>query len=363
VLPLNQDHLNQRTPHLLRWICRAILLDLVVLIALEVTIRMAAPVYARMWSDRDFTQGVAKAGRGYDSGNEVLRTPKPDNHRRIAFFGDSITYGFGLPVNETISAQVERVLNDGGKSSQWICVNMAGQGTSPIISYFNIKKDISSWNVDAVLYQFNMSDVGENPDIGSEEMFAEWLAAKRNQRSLRWWKSYQKSALYNFLSRETDTINYRIGGRKLDLKHWENTPYWRQLAARFDTDAVRAGWNRQFAALAQIEELCQRNGIAFMVIMLPYQFDMADGFPDNFWALDRDQFQVDPYEEFNRVAEQFNLEHAHYLETLRSVRQDMLQGKTKSVALYFPHDVGHLTVEGVGILAPALANDIRTLLE
>lgn len=363
MLPSNQDHLNQRTPHLSRWIRRAILLDLVVLIVLEVVIRIAMPVYGRMWSDRDFTQGVPKAGRGYDSGNEALQTPKPKNHRRIAFFGDSVTYGFGLPVNETISAQVERTLNNGGESPHWTCVNMAGQGTSPIISYFNIKKDIRSWDIDAVLYQFNMSDVGENPDMASEEMFAEWLAAKKKQGPLRWWKSYQKSALYNFLIRETDTINYGIGGRKLDLKHWKKTPYWRQLAARFDTEAVRAGWNRQFAALAEIENLCQQNNIAFIVIMLPYQFDMADGFPDNFWALDRDQFEVDPYEKFSRIAEQFNLKHAHYLEPLRSVRQDMLQGKTESFALYFPHDVGHLTVEGVGILAPALAKDIRSLLE
>ena len=87
-------------------------------------------------------------------------------------------------------------------------------------------------DVDLVVYQFNLSDIAENPTVASEENRRTLQEARQRQGTLRWWKFYDRSALFHFVVKWSGALNYYVGGRDLKLDDWKHSPVRGEIMAR-----------------------------------------------------------------------------------------------------------------------------------
>jgi hypothetical protein len=231
-------------------------------------------------------------------------------------------------------------------------------GTSPLITAEIIEQELGGWDVDALVYQFNPSDLGEAPNADTAAARAAVQARNAALVPLPPWQAWRRLALVGFFTVETDRVNYWLGARHVDLGRWRESVYWQELASRFDTAEVREGWARQMAALQRIDAAARAHDVPLLVILLPYAFDVSERWIDDFWQIDTDRFEVDVFARFAEEADRAGLRHASYREPARTFR-----AAHPNTAMYFPNHMGHFTAAGIRAVAPSVADDVRAMVE
>ncbi len=88
---------------------------------------------------------------------------KPADTYRIVVLGDSVAFGWGVPLEETMTSLIERELNArGGKKVE--VLNLAVQGYESIQQYTVFQKKALALEPDLVLFFFNRNDVAIDTD-------------------------------------------------------------------------------------------------------------------------------------------------------------------------------------------------------
>ena len=84
---------------------------------------------------------------------------KPENTYRIAFIGDSIVYGYGIPVEQTVSKQLEAMLNKNPKMKmkfEVINFGVPGWGTTQEVAWYQEK--VKPFAPDLVIVGYCLND-------------------------------------------------------------------------------------------------------------------------------------------------------------------------------------------------------------
>jgi hypothetical protein len=170
---------------------------------------------------------------------DYLQTKAPNEHR-ILVLGDSLTFGWGVPVERTYPKVLERLLNEGRPTDSVYQVINAGVGnynTVQEVTYF--KERGIRYQPDEVILGFYINDA--EPVPAAQES---WLA--------------RRSYLYVLASSGWDSF-LRNFGAKSGYADYYRTLYTEQ----------NAGWLACRRALEELIEMCQRQGIPLRVVLLP----------------------------------------------------------------------------------------------
>ena len=149
-------------------LCLAVLL-------LETGVRLALPHRARFFDDSDFRRNAWEliphasdddyVGVSVKINNIGLRgrdvtVPKPEGIYRIVTLGDSITFGYGVPLEKTFPQVLERLLNENlATGTRYEVVNAGVPGTG--LSYYEyfVRKRAPQLNPDLILICMALNDI------------------------------------------------------------------------------------------------------------------------------------------------------------------------------------------------------------
>lgn len=91
---------------------------------------------------------------------------KPANTYRILLTGDSFTFGSGLKDNETISVQMEKILNESNRDITFEVLNKGVPGYSLDQEYRSLLEDIKKFHPDLVFWNLIPSNMSDSVDPG-----------------------------------------------------------------------------------------------------------------------------------------------------------------------------------------------------
>ena len=315
----------------------------------EALVRFLAPEYAHMRFGPGVTGSYPVGDRGGASQAEWLSKPRESNRIRIAMLGDSVMWGYALPMEQTIPVLVQQQLQECRSDLKWRTFNVAGIGHAPSLQRKYIIDNIDRWQMDAIIYQFHLNDVAveakklETLRREADHLFADNAAVLR----IRY---LAHSALFSFTQHQMRRIYYST--RPL------SSPEAMDLAAVADSEEIRQRWDIQFQAMADVKAACDRRHIQFRVYLWPTMEFISDHPRDNLFRVNRSEFQADPFKRFDEYLAKYGLKGRHLLEIVRNERRAMMAGEVPYDRLYYLADTNHPNQRGAEVFAAEIAKDI-----
>ena len=185
-------------------------------------------------------------GRGLR--DRTFEIPKPHGILRIMVLGDSMTFGWGVPVEATYPKVLERWLNERrspetGRTYEVVNTGVGNYNTAQQGAYFSSRG--LEYQPDLVILAFFVNDAEPTPHPN-----ASWLD--------------QNSYLYVLARSAWDTLSRQRGWKP------EYEAYYRDL---YREDAP--GWLAWQTAFAELVQLCGREGIEIVLVQVPELHDTS----------------------------------------------------------------------------------------
>lgn len=317
----------------------------------EIATRIFAPEFAHRRFSAGVTGGYPIGKRGFVSSRSRLGESKQPGELRLGVMGDSVTWGYGLPVEQALPAVLERKLNLLRSEIAWLSFDLSGRGKTPIFSRDSFLDEIQNWTLDGIIYQFNLNDVGSPPDVATTQPVTEEFSRLWQDRGRVFRRQYLYHSAFIALMFHKSGMYYRRLLPPLD-------PEKAGLAANVDSDEIRWRWDVQFQALADLRAAAEKSGIAFRVYLPPVSVHLSNAPEDNARNFDRSKFSVDPYERFNQYLAKYGLSGRHTLHDFQRERQAMSAGEKAYDKLFFAGDHNHPNRRGIELFAEVIVEDI-----
>ena len=211
--------------------------------AKDVKIRHANPEIGHRHrpNAHEFLMGVDVQTNSFGLRDPERTLEKPANTTRIMSLGDSITFGWGCPANETFSARLEKSLNEHpltpGRKYEVINTGVGNSNTAMEVTWF--KEEGYRFQPDCVLVGWFINDAEPTPVPSSN-----WLA----------YHSYA----YIWLDSAFDTMLRRSSARK------NYQEYYRGL---YRDD--QPGWPKCQRAFAELATFCAERKIPVHILLIP----------------------------------------------------------------------------------------------
>lgn len=170
---------------------------------------------------------------------------KPAGGVRVMMLGDSLTFGWGVKVEDTFADQLEKILNKGAIVGEFEVIN-AGVGN------YNTSMEVTAFMRNG--YKFNPDIVVLNYFINDAEP-----TPKRAKSSFTEY-SYAAVMLWGAL----DTVSRMYFG-KADWKSYYSGLY----------GDAQPGWKQSKEAIAQLADYCKRKGIKLLLVNLPELHELS----------------------------------------------------------------------------------------
>jgi len=292
-------------------------------------IRVHCPDISIHHTTADYRIGVRTNSKGIRADREFA-VPKPEGVIRIVGVGDSFTFGYGVEVEDTYLARVERILEEQGFSVETINLGVAGHGTAEqMIMLENVG---FSLDPDVVVVGYYMNDIADNTrsmlyslnDDGNLVRKAETYLPGVEIRDFLY-----SFALYRFLA-ERSHLMYFARTRLSDLLQKRIRDQHRAAASLDTQDEERL----TATLLDEVKRKCLARGIGFCVLDIPSEYNKSN-LPRAFLEVVTPDDIVDLRPAFHE--------------------------RMKTTKLYWTRSDGHWTPTGHEIAADALARHIRSL--
>ena len=204
-------------------------------------------------------------------GNEIS-IPKPPNRSRIVVVGDSVTFGYGIPLENTYARVLERLLNENAVGKTKYEVLNAGTlgGSLSDYNHFLVDK-AETLQPDMILVGLNLNDILVYSESGAiSEAGAEWHA-----HSVRWTRRPNRfllrhSQLYMFCYARLKSAMYSAGiidvNKARGLNFVTLTP-----PSTYQKDA----WESSLRMLTKIIVFCRDRGYKIGVVVFPMQMQLS----------------------------------------------------------------------------------------
>jgi lysophospholipase L1-like esterase len=225
-----------------------------------------------------YTQTINNLGfRGPD----INLTNVKDRYR-ILMLGDSFTMGKGVSDDQTFSALLEKSLNKDHKVQVF---NAGVDSYAPILSYFQLTKDLPQLKSDLVILNLDMSDLiqeaayrkkavyGANGEILGIEGRKEDSKPPLRTRFRDWVDQH----LYI-----TRTIFFFIeeGEKRPDIsiRNVVISPNFVTLRHTLADDSIdrTEQWENLFSSILKIKQYCDKNGMQFLLTIYPWGHQVND---------------------------------------------------------------------------------------
>jgi lysophospholipase L1-like esterase len=221
--------------------------------------------------------------------------------------GDSITFGWGAPVEGTTSKALERLLNATGRKQYEVINTGVGNTNTAMQTAFFVNKGYEL-QPDVVVLNYFINDAEETP-----------------KKKENWLTQFSYAAV--FLAGRWDILERTYFGKA----DWQQ--YYRDL---YRPDA--AGWQAAQNSLAELATFCRERGIKLLVVNYPELHELASyPFPEVTQAI-------------GRLA---SAQHLPFLDLLPTVRGD------EPSSLWVTPTDSHPNGKAAELFAPAIADKLR----
>jgi lysophospholipase L1-like esterase len=226
--------------------------------------------WALQWQD-DFyvlSPGEDANRDGLRDRNHTIENPL--GRTRVAFLGDSVTYGYLLPRDASYPAILDRLINErtGGAefSARTAAVternrtagidgtevfNVALPGWSTHQQRLAYERIVRKYKPNHVLLGFCLNDVAEMQNN---------LSKPRTLLARAYTHSYAVRFAMNVREREVHRVE--------------------ELFTKRDSPSVRRGWQLTLAEISKLAEAVRADGATFTLLILPFRFQVEPGAPE-----------------------------------------------------------------------------------
>lgn len=217
--------------------------------------------------------GTPVAINSYGLRGPEVSVPKPPHTVRVLVAGDSITFGYGIPVESTYPKVLERLLNgNAAPGKTYEVLNGGALGGSLSDYYYFLNQRASTLQPDIVIIGVALNDILVYSSSGAvSEEGAEWQghrmpATRRlNQFLLR------HSHLYLFSYSRLKSFLYSAG--ILDVNEMRGLSFGvLQPPSAYQAEA----WESSYGMLSQIVNFCRQRGYGIMLVVFPMQMQMSE---------------------------------------------------------------------------------------
>lgn len=270
---------------------------------------------------------------------------KQPNTIRIAVMGDSIAFGWGLPVTDAFPAKLETYLNQDAKT-KFSVMNFAAPGFTTFHAVMQYERLVSDFHPDVLILAFGLYDAFENR-LSEEELytFLEKQGTFTEKRGLRGFMS-SHSTMGHLLSKRKKQQNEKIIQSSIDERIQKNV--WTK---KVPLDSIKKN-------LSTIIENQQKSGGKIILINDNlFNFDSIGAFQD----LSK-QYKVpllDIRAIFDGIGGYEELK-THFVLGLENAGVDYFENGSQTTYLFRAQDAARVPVKGVFITGnlPELGNDV-----
>jgi lysophospholipase L1-like esterase len=344
--------------------------DLAVLLAitavLEGVLRVSAPIYGKQLFDNEYTGSFPMDMNPEGYRGPLIPKEKPPGELRVLGLGDSVTFGTGVPTDETWPAQLAEALS--AKAARpVVAINAGLEGSSVESLIYAWDKQWAAYHPDLVVLAMTGNMVSlEVANGGKLQLPTERYASLHQplsalqQIKIEANRDTHMFCVPSFLSIETQRLLYWDGLLNHDIDpHW---PYgavlahgWRQ--GDLDPTLADTAWERLAATVRRLDERVEASGAKLVLTYIAPRFTLTSATWDNQKNMPVERFSIDPLERSRAVADRLGV---HYVDSRGALLAERLRieaAEHRSASMYIYFDYAHLNGDGHRALAQALARD------
>lgn len=190
---------------------------------------------------------------------------KPPNTIRIAAFGDSVGFGWGVNLEEIYTEVLERNLNENFKNKNYEVINFGVPGyyTTQELRMLELKALKYKPDIIILIYLFNDAEV---------KIFHKYDNLTFLYRKLNFFLK-RKSYLHYFLSTKFAETRAKLNEKKF-LENSTEKNYGNLLGYQFSEDSI--GWNMSKESLLKMNQLSKENNAKFILFLWPDVQDLKN---------------------------------------------------------------------------------------
>ncbi|HVI08399.1 MAG TPA: hypothetical protein VND65_08910 [Candidatus Binatia bacterium] len=263
------------------------------LLAIEATTRFVRPQDLHYWDSRPFRRfesapphfienvpgshttfiGVPVAINSLGLRGDEISVAPPANTTRVLVVGDSVTFGYGIPYEDTYPKVLERRLNEvaaGGERYEVLNGGTLGGSLGDYLHFIREKGELLQPRIVVVGISLNDILVYEKSG-GISEQGAEWHGERQpvprriSQFLLR------HSELYLLCYSGLKSSLYGLG--VLDMNKVQGSNY---VSLAPPSPYQEQAWISSLAMLSQIVKLCRERKYGLLLVVFPMQMQMAE---------------------------------------------------------------------------------------
>jgi len=172
---------------------------------------------------------------------------RPADTQRILMLGDSVTFGWGVPIEQTVSKRLERRLRETGRKVDVINTGVGNYNTTMEVAYF-LTEGIK-YDPQVVVLNYFINDAEPTP-------------------------TYKP---FNFLERYSYAYVWLSGRFDVVSRQLAHQPtWWEYYSGLYESQ----GWKAAEEAIDQLSSYCHSHGIGLLIVnypelrqLKPYRFD------------------------------------------------------------------------------------------
>lgn len=260
-----------------------VLFGMLVLLAvfLEVLIRIFFPQPVTYFAFPRYPKGGARIPvmgtqvelNSYGTRDREYSESKPEGTIRIAVLGDSITFGFGVELDNTYHKLLEKKLNQSADTKFDVpSFNMGAADTLWAMDKY--LKQVRAFHPDIVILGFCLNDISDYSHFElSEQQIVDNtpLESRIIGYFLRVHYLLRRYSHLYFLSVErSKPFLYR---NFLDIRR-KDPEYW--IPIETDTPEYKKRFDSTIKKLVEFSEIVKKDGARFIVVIFPYEIQLSD---------------------------------------------------------------------------------------
>lgn len=222
-------------------------------------------------SRNDFYVGVPVEINNVGLRDVELEPGKPPGTVRILVIGDSVTFGYGVRLEDTFLKVLESELNEAATGTTHYRVINGGMDGSGLDRHYEfLRSSAPGLEPDLVIIALSLNDVADYAARGHEPVSREFSERSLVRRLNTFLLFHSQAYLRSYL--HLKALLYRHDVIDFDEEHWYEVDI-----LKAPTDRMHAAWDSTRELLADIVALGRDRGypVAFVVFPMEMQLDRA----------------------------------------------------------------------------------------
>jgi len=254
------------------------------------------PGFLRTHPERRYELRPNFIGKTYDAKLEVNSYGLRDEERqistgdesyRIVIFGDSITFGIGVEMEDTFPKQLERQLNDVYEKTIQV-FNFGISSYNTVREYSYLKDSFDIFRPSLVIFEFTAgNDTGLTNPPGSprginKSFIIRWVKdVMRHLYSYNWLAARYYSLRYKLLFRKVSGANYKISANDRKGSGIDLIARFK-YEVKFFADSFQ-GWIDTQRAFRDIAEFCKKRNIPVIFAVYANNVELSSSLEEDMW--------------------------------------------------------------------------------